>query len=812
MRAPIGLFVSTAIAHMAIICGCAAGNQFVDGLAVVAGQGGRIARQDAFGPTVELANKLNEDQPPTRWETLVASEGADFIAFLDDERVLVGTVESGSYLGVPRHGDIKLFGAETGNVIWSAGREGLRNGQYVLLAITPLIVVVGRDDNGTTFIAYEPDTGSRRWTHEVDAPDQFVVSEAMDRIISLSPDGSGRRIEALDIETGSTVWSQQLPADSFSAEIPDALISADNDLFVIGRRIHKLTGRDGTLIWSTSHPVLEAHDRSIHHVPQGLLAYGSRETVLLNEEDGSTRWAHSVRESAIQVATVLDGRAYIVTAGHNSAPEFSAETIQALDSENGEALWSKRIEGRIVSPISMQDGVLAFSTDGALHGVMAKTGEQLFQSPFSEEFISGSPSSAATLHPPDVIGFGDGTLYLVREMAGVRAHAFPSGAELWEQMNFNYPSRIYSADRLYTVLARDLGPGNPQSSTATPVPETGSSSNSPSPFIKSAQRLYESRRQRANAVLSNRRATTGDRESARQSQAMNARLMAANQRVDMAMGQMQAAADLLNAVVGLQGSIQTALETAAVQGVISRKHMELRSLSSLQQACLQGRYYLWPFFDQGRGVTLVDLETGKRHDLVFSPQMQPLDTYGVDLPTFCIGPDGKTLIMVGVGMDSGKYEEHVKWQSRMPRPSVLAYDLSTFSFMDTSLTQKKAEQAAMRLQEVIAEAVALAQANTAQWQANMAKRQLHDAAQSRDLALVQSLLDAGISANAQHPDDGSGPLIWAILGGSADVARLLIEHGADVNERTKEGKSALFWAKNFGNPEIVTLLEQAGAK
>lgn len=33
-----------------------------------------------------------------------------------------------------------------------------------------------------------------------------------------------------------------------------------------------------------------------------------------------------------------------------------------------------------------------------------------------------------------------------------------------------------------------------------------------------------------------------------------------------------------------------------------------------------------------------------------------------------------------------------------------------------------------------------------------------------------------------------------------------------MNEKTKEGKYALFWAKHFKRFKIVTLLEQAGAR
>ncbi len=44
------------------------------------------------------------------------------------------------------------------------------------------------------------------------------------------------------------------------------------------------------------------------------------------------------------------------------------------------------------------------------------------------------------------------------------------------------------------------------------------------------------------------------------------------------------------------------------------------------------------------------------------------------------------------------------------------------------------------------------------------------------------------------------------------MVQFLIERGADVNDKTLEGKSALVWAKEFGHKEIEKLLVTAGAK
>jgi hypothetical protein len=72
---------------------------------------------------------------------------------------------------------------------------------------------------------------------------------------------------------------------------------------------------------------------------------------------------------------------------------------------------------------------------------------------------------------------------------------------------------------------------------------------------------------------------------------------------------------------------------------------------------------------------------------------------------------------------------------------------------------------------------------------------------------VKRLVQAGAAVN----HDGWPPLAYACLEGHVDVARYLIEHGADVNGRAVNGATPLMLAARSGQIEIAKLLIDKGA-
>jgi ankyrin repeat protein len=89
---------------------------------------------------------------------------------------------------------------------------------------------------------------------------------------------------------------------------------------------------------------------------------------------------------------------------------------------------------------------------------------------------------------------------------------------------------------------------------------------------------------------------------------------------------------------------------------------------------------------------------------------------------------------------------------------------------------------------------------------------LFAAVQSSDLAAVRAALDAGADVNATG-DYGMTALFYAADRGSEEIARLLLERGAEPNiVDTFYGSTPLFSALNAGNTAVALLLLEHGAE
>jgi ankyrin repeat protein len=82
---------------------------------------------------------------------------------------------------------------------------------------------------------------------------------------------------------------------------------------------------------------------------------------------------------------------------------------------------------------------------------------------------------------------------------------------------------------------------------------------------------------------------------------------------------------------------------------------------------------------------------------------------------------------------------------------------------------------------------------------------LHAALAGPTPDLARSLLEAGADVNATQ-QDGVTPLHEAAHTGRVDLVRLLLEHGADPNARDGRGRTAADFAREGGHAEVLAAL------
>ena len=88
---------------------------------------------------------------------------------------------------------------------------------------------------------------------------------------------------------------------------------------------------------------------------------------------------------------------------------------------------------------------------------------------------------------------------------------------------------------------------------------------------------------------------------------------------------------------------------------------------------------------------------------------------------------------------------------------------------------------------------------------------IHTAVVSGNKEAVKQHIAAGTNINEKDPFGGSSPLISAALFDKAEIAKILIDAGADINFQNNEGSTALHTAAFFCRPEIVKMLLEKNA-
>jgi ankyrin repeat protein len=91
------------------------------------------------------------------------------------------------------------------------------------------------------------------------------------------------------------------------------------------------------------------------------------------------------------------------------------------------------------------------------------------------------------------------------------------------------------------------------------------------------------------------------------------------------------------------------------------------------------------------------------------------------------------------------------------------------------------------------------------------KVDIHTAVVTGNMEALKQHIAAGANLDQKDPIGGSSPLISACLFGKTDMAKALIDAGANINFQNNDGSTPLHTAAFFCRPEIVRMLLAKGA-
>ena len=103
------------------------------------------------------------------------------------------------------------------------------------------------------------------------------------------------------------------------------------------------------------------------------------------------------------------------------------------------------------------------------------------------------------------------------------------------------------------------------------------------------------------------------------------------------------------------------------------------------------------------------------------------------------------------------------------------------------------------------------QPSVSQASAKLPSVDIHAATVTGNLEVINQHILAGSNLDEKDPNEGSSALILAAVFGKTEIAKVLIESGADLHLKNKEGSTALHTAAFFCRVEIVEMLLDKGA-
>ncbi|MGD8536028.1 MAG: PQQ-binding-like beta-propeller repeat protein, partial [Candidatus Aminicenantes bacterium] len=653
---------------------------------------------DSLKDTAYHAVNIREYHPAPAWETLFHNEGVSDIQFLSKDKILVATIQLQGAAGNPRSGSFIVYDVTSGEKIWERPRKQLLGKDSIdnVISTTPVIIDLNSSLEEYVFTAVDPETGEQLWEYKTKGPQAYALSPSHNSLLLSSRSGSNVVVTSLSLKNGQELWSVKLPEPSLEKAKAAEVKIQGSDVFIFGSQVNKLSMADGAHSWSAAFSADGVVPDNLIINPEGIYVANGTTLKILDLKDGRVLWEYTSSDAPILLISPYPGKVFTLIG--EIAQESPAYKVLALDAASGKVFWSYPLKASLSSSFLYYADFLYFTTPSSLIALNANSG-QLKSSTHLPDKMQATP-----LLPDILKAIGD-RLLVVREKAGLAAFDLSSSELLFHQSPISCPGFLSSNARFYGLQGvMNMYLKSPENAEQVDKDFAEMRESMRKNFLVNAQRSTEAslmmdiysldlepgtstssimpqNLQESSLVSMARRHTEWAKRSGGDDLVTALRLESAALKVDAAMESMMRTISLCNQVVDLFFTLRAQRELSKIQANISRRQVELTGAIKYHALSLQNDYYLYPFRQWGRGVTIVNTGTGLRTDLVYSPQNIVHDSFrGIEYPVFAVCPEGKRLITYGISLNPNKYEGYVRENTTVPYQSIFCYDLKSLEF------------------------------------------------------------------------------------------------------------------------------------
>jgi outer membrane protein assembly factor BamB len=293
------------------------------------------------------------------WTRPVAVDGVVYIGELKVYTIPGESYEDPFGFGPPQHtlGTIYALKASSGAKIWNFTDHSSVGSPVVIDGVAYF-------GAGGNIYALDAVSGAQIWVHNTGGGTPIVI----DGVVYISAvEPYHFYVSALSAANGDELWKYKTGNNS-----PSPLAIVDGVIyFGAGEEFYALNATNGDKLWSY---ITGGNDLSSSTIVDGVIYFSSNNNLYaLNAENGDKLWSYSTGSnntgSVLSSPTVVGGIVYVNGVDLN---------VYALDTSNGNKLWNYTTSGMFLSPLTVIDDAVYFSSGDTFYALNAVNGAQLW--------------------------------------------------------------------------------------------------------------------------------------------------------------------------------------------------------------------------------------------------------------------------------------------------------------------------------------------------------------------------------------------------------------------------------------------------